>query len=131
MSKLRTPVMIRSSSQLYCDHRGGGLPFASSGKKTLGDPQPSLNCCGLMRYVGVMAGSGVPVGTVELAAMYPRPVGWLASAFTWTAGSTQTLESVSRQVGKPYQVWNPPGDPLWGSGKLSPRSIGLWLRFCK
>src|SRR5271157_5475258 len=120
MSKLRTPVMIRSSSQLYCDHRAGGLPFLSSGKNTLGFPQPSLNCCGLTLWYGaVIAGSGVPVGTAALAAIYPRPVGWLASAFTWTAGSTQTLESVSRQVGKPYQVWYPPGvPPLWGSGRL-------------
>ena len=41
MSKLRTPVMIRSSSQLW-SQSAGGLPLASSGKKTVLLPKPSL-----------------------------------------------------------------------------------------
>src|SRR5262249_20206575 len=50
---------------------------------------------------------------------------------TWTVGSFQRGESVSRQVGNPHQVCCSAGPfaevGLRGVGRLSPRSSGLWF----
>src|SRR5688500_13095241 len=114
MSKLRTPVMIRSSSQM--------APVVT---KDVGEPAPSLKGCVLMggrKFVSLSA-VGIPVGSKGLN---PWLCGFVTGSLTLLVGSIQLRDMVSFQVGNPHHVCPAPGEAM-----LSPDSRGAWLLLFK
>src|SRR4051812_34209339 len=113
MSKLRTPFMIRSSSQTV-------LPAIAKNAENV-DPVPAPSLKGWLSIGGgkvVLPGPGTNIGSKGRKASIC--VGNVM--LTLGLGSAQFGDMVSRHVGNAHHVCPAPGE-----ARLSPASRGAWL----